>query len=259
MYSTIQIENIDNVATLWLNRPDVKNAFNRTMVEELTQAFIRLGDDISVKIIVIRGRGDIFCSGADLNWMRKVSEMNYERNYTESLALANCFYELHSVSKPVITLAHGAVKGGGNGLVAAADIAICTKSTVFAFSEVRLGVIPAVISPYVVNRIGKARAMELMLTAKSFSGSDAAAYNLVNTAVEENELSDLLANYINLLLTNSSLAMQNTKELLQKLPDLNKKEELVQLTAKIIAQARISKDGQEGMAAFLEKRKPNFK
>jgi methylglutaconyl-CoA hydratase len=258
MFSTIQIEYNGNVANIWLNRPEVKNAFNDIMVRELTSAFEEVGSNHQIKVVILRGRGNVFCSGADLNWMRNVSEMNFEQNYSESLVLANCMYTLYSLPKPVIVAAQGAVKGGGNGLLAAADIAICTNSTEFAFTEVKLGVVPAVISPYVVARIGQSRAKELMLTARVFSGVQAESYGLVNVVVEENEMTEQLGKYTDMILGNSLEAMQKTKELLFNLPELNQRELLIELTANTIAAARISRDGQEGMSAFLEKRKPNW-
>jgi methylglutaconyl-CoA hydratase len=185
--------------------------------------------------------------------------MDYEQNYADSLALAKCMYTLYSIPQPVVAVAQGAVKGGGNGLLAASDIALCLNTTKFSFSEVTLGLVPAVISPYVINKIGISRAKELMLTARVFDGKEAAAYNLVNASVDEQELPDLLNKYIGWLSANSKQAMQATKELLKKLPSLGQRDVLLDITAKTIAQARISPDGQEGMSAFLEKRKPNFK
>ena len=253
---TIQIELENKVATIWLNRPNVMNAFNGLMVQELVNAFEEISKNDAVKIVVLRGRGKVFCSGADLTWMHQVSELSYEKNFMESQLMARCLYLLFSMPKPVVTLAHGTVMGGGNGLVAASDICICSKSTNFAFTEVRLGLVPAVISPYIIRRIGHSRARELMLTGRKFDGSEAAQFNLVTVAVEDYELEEFLNNYVNQLQYNSGSAMNKTKELLTELTELYDTEAIMRYTARAIAQARVSRDGQEGISAYFEKRKP---
>ena len=251
MYTTIELDK-GRITTIWLNRPDVMNAFNGDMVEELIQVFDEIAKDDKIKVVVIRGKGNV------LTWMKRAKELSYNDNFSESLNLAKCFSSLYYLPQPVISVVHGAVMGGGNGLVAAADISVCTNTTIFAFSEVKLGVVPAVISPYVLQRIGYVKAKELMLTGKKFTGQQAEIFNLVNLSVEESSLEDSLQNILKLLASNSAGAMQKIKELIIQLQNLSDIEEIKRYTAKVIAHVRVSSDGQEGMSAFLEKRKPNW-
>jgi methylglutaconyl-CoA hydratase len=173
--------------------------------------------------------------------------------------MARCFHKLAEIPKPVIAVAHGAALGGGIGLIAAADLAISSKETVFSFSEVKLGLVPAIISPYVILKIGTAKAKELMLTARRFAGTDAMAMNLVNWAVDEAAIERTLDNLLGELKENSSMALERTKNLINRFSESVHYLKMVDFTADVITQARKSADGQEGMQAFLEKRKPVWK
>jgi methylglutaconyl-CoA hydratase len=256
MYNTIEIEINESVTTIWLNRPEVRNAFNGVMVNELLHAFESVSQDESVRILVLQGRGPAFCAGADLHWMKALGEATYDENLTESRHMAECFYKLSIIPKPVIAIAHGSIMGGGIGLVAAADIAICSTDSRFAFSEVRLGLVPSIISPYVVRRIGQTKARELMLTGRKFSGTEALSFGLVNNTVEKHLIDETLKTYLNDFIENSPIAINQTKLLLKRLSEINNDEEILEYTAKTIAYARKSAHGQKGINAFFEKSKP---
>jgi methylglutaconyl-CoA hydratase len=257
-YQTIELTADKSVSTIWLNRPEVRNAFNVTMVKELTESFEKLGRDNSVRIIVIRGRGKTFCAGADLNWMLEAVNYSREENYREAMQLSQCFYRIYSCPKPVIALVHGASTGGANGLVAASDIALSADDTVFTLSEVKIGLVPAVISPYIIKRIGEFPARELMLTAKRIHGREAAERGLVNHSYPDEELDQELEQLIEQLLQGGPEALRITKELVFDVSNNLTLSNTIEKTAGIIAEIRASGEGQEGMAAFLEKRKPRW-
>jgi methylglutaconyl-CoA hydratase len=258
MYTTIEIEIAENIATVWLNRPEIHNAFNELMIREVKEAYEFLAKDDDVRIIVMCGRGKSFCAGADLNWMRDVATYSYEQNYKESLQLSECFYTIYTCPKPTIAIVHGAAIGGANGLLAACDFAYATDSTVFSLSEVKIGIVPACISPYVTKRVGEYGSKELMLTGKRFNGTEAQHHRLVNKSVPYKQMDELLDETIQLLLTSGPKAMAHCKNLLFDISNKLSLDEAVSYTAKMIADIRASEEGQEGMAAFLEKRKPNW-
>jgi methylglutaconyl-CoA hydratase len=259
MYKTIEVEYSQQVATVWLNRPEVRNAFNDLMVHELHQAFDELANIEQLRVVVLRGRGNSFCSGADLNWMREVIEYDYEKNVEESLMLAKCLSAIYYFPRPVIALAQGAVIGGGLGILSATDISITSHKTLFSLSEVTIGLVPAVISPYIIRRVGSAKARELMLLGEKFSGDEAVTYGLINIVTDDHDLETRLKSVVSGILQNSPLSLLKTKELLNHIGSINDEESVMRYTAKVIAHARVSEDGQEGMAAFLEKRKPVWK
>lgn len=172
-YTTIQIETEGPLCTVWLNRPDIRNAFNETMISELLDCFTALNDEQSIRVVILRGRGKSFCAGADLNWMRGVAGYSYEQNFEESLNLSKCLYAIYSCEKPTIAMVQGAAMGGANGLLAACDMAFAADDTVFSLSEVKIGIVPACISPYVVKRVGEYGSRELMLTGRRIKGPEA--------------------------------------------------------------------------------------
>lgn len=257
-YTTLEIEINNQVATVWLNRPNIHNAFNETMISEVSEAFKHLGNREDIRAIVLRGRGKSFCAGADLNWMRDVAKYGYEQNYSESLALSMCFYNIYTCPKPTIAVVHGAAIGGANGLLAACDFAFAEKNTVFSLSEVKIGIVPACISPYVTKRVGEYGSRELMLTGKRFDGNYAHYMRLVNKSVAANEMEQVLNETIELLMTSGPKAMSHCKNLIYDISNKLTLNEAIDYTAKMIADIRASEEGQEGMAAFLEKRKPNW-
>ena len=257
-YNTISIQEQNHTVTLWLNRPKVHNAINGEMIFELLHFFNEIACNKQIRVVVIRGKGESFCAGADLNWMKEVTQYNFDQNYLESQTLAKCLYAIKSCSKVVVSVVHGAVMGGANGLVAASDIVIAANTAYFALSEVSLGLVPAVISLYVTDKIGSSQALRLMLMAEKFSSVEAERIGLVHYVVEESGLDYKLEEIVYKLLRNSPDAILRTKNLLQQLKELHDSEAIIKYTSEVIAKARISEDGQEGMRAFFNKRLPNW-
>jgi len=257
-YQTLEIEIKDQVGTVFFNRQEVHNAFNEVMISELIKAVEELNKNEEVRVIVLRGRGKSFCAGADLNWMRDVAKYSYEENYKESLKLSKCFYAIYTSAKPTIAIVHGAAIGGANGILAACDLAYCDDDTTFSLSEVKIGIIPACISPYVTKRVGEYGSKDLMLTGKRFRGPEAEKHKLVNKSLSSAELDEYVDSVIALLKTSGPKAMTMCKELLFDICNKLSLDEALEYTAKMIADIRASEEGQEGMAAFLEKRKPNW-
>lgn len=257
-YKTIEFEINAAVGTVWLNRLQIHNAFNEVMISEVLEIFTEVNKMDNIRVVLLRGRGKSFCAGADLNWMRDVAKYSYEQNYKESLQLSDCFYAIYSCSKPTIAVVHGAAIGGANGLLAACDMAICDNETVFSLSEVKIGIVPACISPYVIKRVGEYGARELMLTGKRVNGPEAERFRLVNKSLSANELETYLSELIALLMSSGPKAMSQCKTLIDQVSNKITLEEALSYTAQMIAEIRASEEGQEGMAAFLEKRKARW-
>jgi methylglutaconyl-CoA hydratase len=257
-FQTIEFEKQDDLAIIWLNRPDIHNAFNEVMIQEVIDCVeaVNIMDDI--RIIIIRGRGKSFCAGADLNWMRGVAKYSFEQNYRESLNLAKCFYTVYTAKKPTIAIVHGAAIGGANGLLASCDFAYADDNTTFSLSEVKIGVVPACISPYVIKRVGEYGARELMLTGRRIKGKEAEHFRLVNKSLPSEELDAYVMSVIELLRTSGPKAMSQCKKLVYNICNIETMDQAVESTARMIAEIRASEEGQEGMAAFLEKRKANW-
>lgn len=255
-HQTIEFELNAGVATVWLNRPEIHNAFNEVMISEVLEIFTEISKMDEVRIVLLRGRGKSFCAGADLNWMRDVAQYSYEQNYQESLQLSDCFFAIYNCPKPTIAVVHGAAIGGANGLLSACDMAICDDETVFSLSEVKIGIVPACISPYVIKRVGEYGAKELMLTGKRIKGKEAEHFRLVNKSLSDIELEAYLDELISLLKSSGPKAMTQCKTLIDQVSNKITLTEALSYTAQMIAEIRASEEGQEGMAAFLEKRKP---
>ena len=253
---TIETTTDQGVLTIWLNRPDVHNAFDETMLRELTECFESL--DNSVLCVILRGRGKSFCAGVDLHWMKAASQNSYEQNYTESLLLSKCFLSIYHCPKPTLAVVHGVALGGANGLLSACDLAYCTDDATFSLSEVKIGIVPACISPYVIKRVGEYGARELMLTGRRIKGKEAEHFRLVNKSVPAEMLDEALAEVIALLRTSGPKAMSQCKTLIHDVANKLSLMEAYDYTARMIAEIRASEEGQEGMNAFLEKRKPNW-
>jgi methylglutaconyl-CoA hydratase len=257
-YQTIEFEVSDRVGTLWLNRPDVHNAFNNVMLAELMECIAAVNDNEDVICLIIRGRGRSFCAGVDINWMRDVAKNSYEVNYKESLVLSDCFYSIYTCRKPTIAIIHGVSLGGANGILSACDFAYCVDDATFSLSEVKIGIIPACISPYVVKRVGEYGSRDLMLSGKRINGKEAESYKLVNKSLAPEKLDEYIHSVIALLKTSGPKAMSQCKDLIFNISNNLTLEEAMKFTAKMIADIRASDEGQEGMAAFLEKRKPKW-
>ncbi len=257
-YQTLFIEYSGKVATIWLNRPEIRNAFNEVMIRELIEAFKEVETKDDTRVIFLRGKGKAFCAGADLNWMRDVATYSYEQNLKESLQLSDCFNTIYNCKIPTVAVVHGAAIGGANGLLAACDIAVCIDETVFSLSEVKIGIVPACISPFVMKRVGEYGSRELMLTGRRINGKEAEWFRLVNKSLPENELNAYLENLTGMLLTSGPKAVNHCKVLIDQVSNKITLQEALTYTAGMIAEIRSSEEGQEGMAAFLEKRKPNW-
>lgn len=257
MFRTIRVERDGRVGRVWLDRPDVRNAFNAVMVGELREGFRSLAADDAVRVIVLSGRGPSFCAGADLAWMRDVARFTREENLRETLDLAECLHELYALPKPTVARVNGPAIGGGTGFVAACDIAVASTEARFGLSEVKIGVVPAAISPYVLRRIGESRARQYFLTGERFDARRAEAIGLVNAAVAPDELDARVDGIVSSLLSSGPEALAKAKELITRVPGMGF-EEAKRYTAEMIAGLRTSAEGQEGMAAFLEKRKPKW-
>ena len=256
-YTTITFYIKNNIAWLSLNRPEVHNAMNEEMITELTTVFNSFKNDQSTRAIVLAGHGKSFCAGADLNYMKSIATLGYDENVKDGKKLANLFNSIYSCPIPTVANIHGSVFGGANGLIAACDIVIAEQSTNFAFSEVKLGIAPATIAPFVIKRIGEFGAKELMLTGKKFKAKEAQKWNLVNhvydSQKEENPLSDILKQFE----SSAPGAVKETKILIKTILEKDI-DEGIEFTSNLIAKLRASDEGQEGMSSFLEKRKVNW-
>ena len=258
-FNTIKVQLGESMAWVNLDRPEVRNALNDTMINELTEVFDWLNSRDDIRVIVLKGNGKAFCAGADLAYMKAMAGYSHAQNIADAEKLSKLFRTIYYCNKAVIVDVHGACIGGANGIIAAADIVIAEKETKFAFSEVRLGLTPATISPFVAQKIGNTAAKELMLTGRLFSAEEAKAFKLVNTVTDEANLVDVERQYIDHFMHASPDAVAECKNLLRLVSGTNDPfAPVFHETATLIANQRISKAGQEGMASFFEKRKPEW-
>jgi len=241
-----------------MNRAEAHNAFNETLIEELTRVFDTLGYDAGVRVIVLAGRGKSFSAGADLEWMERAAGYSSEENRRDARKLAKMIATIHRLPKPTVARVHGAALGGGVGLVAACDIAIASTQASFATTEVRLGMIPSVISPYVIAAIGRRQAHRYFLTAERFDAVEAHRIGLAHVVCEPGELDAKVAAVAQSLLANSPMAQAAAKELIFHVVDRPIEDVLIEETAQRIAKSRATAEAKEGIAAFLEKRKPRW-
>ena len=255
---TIQYKTIDGVARVTLNRPDIHNAFNDVMLSELIQIFGEIGDNKSIRVVVLTGNGRSFCAGADLNWMKKMINYSYEENIEDSNQVSECMFRIYSLPQPTIGRINGAAIGGGMGLVAACDVVVAHIDAVFSLSEVKLGLVPACISPYVIKRAGESKCREFFLSGERINAEKALSAGLVNEVVSPETLDSTVARWIEQFKRNGPEALSVCKNLLAKVPGMTL-DEAKSYTADVIARLRISDEGQEGMNAFLEKRKPGWR
>ncbi len=254
---TIKYTIKEKVAWITLNRPQVHNAFNETMIRGLLTLYNDLGQMDNVRVVIITGEGKSFCAGADLNWMGGVIKYSFERNRDESLQLAELFYTMYSFPKPTIAMVNGVAIGGGAGLVAVNDLVIVSDQAKFSLSEVKIGLVPACISPYVIRKVGENRSRELFLTGERIDAQKAYNFGLANQVVVHNKLKQSVNQRILQLISSGPNALTICKDLLEKVP-LMSLEEAKKYTAESIAALRVSDEGQEGMKAFFEKRKPEW-
>ncbi len=257
-FETLRVEEQDGVMTVWLNRPEIRNAFNEAMISELLEVFESVNKRDDLRLVFLKGKGSVFCAGADLNWMRDVTNFNYKENFDESYRLSRCFHAIYTCQAPTISVVHGAAIGGANGFLAACDLAVCESETVFSMSEVKIGIIPACISPYVLKRVGEFRARELMITGRRIRGNEAEEMGLVNKSLAQKDLDIYLSETSELIRSSGPQAVRQCKKLIGDVVNTLSMDQALEYTAEMIATIRISEEGQEGMRAFLEKRKPSW-
>lgn len=253
-YETLLIRRDGVVEHLRLNRPEVRNAFNEQMIAELTAWAAAINADDDVRVVVLGGAGKVFSAGADITWMAKALNYTHDENVRDANAAARMFAALDTLPVPVVGRIHGAALGGGAGLAAVCDVVITDEDAVFGFTEVKLGILPAVISPYALAKIGRSAARELFLTGMRFSALRAKEVGLVHAVVPSGELDAMVTMYINELLSAAPDAIATAKALIPRVWARGALD-AAGLTAEAIAARRVSGEGQEGLRAFLEKRK----
>jgi methylglutaconyl-CoA hydratase len=256
-FETLEVKSENNVAWVALNRPDVRNAFNEVMIEELIGVLDQVAEDSTVRVLVLTGNGKAFCAGADLNWMKKMKDFSYKENHADALRLAELMFKLYNLPKPTVARVNGASIGGSNGLVAACDIAIASHRAEFSLSEVKIGLVPACIGPYLLKKVGEKACRELFLSGERISADQAQSMGLVNDVVTHANLTRRVEERISGLITSGPNALAVSKELLSKISFMPL-EEARDYTARVIAELRSGDEAQEGMTAFLEKRKPKW-
>jgi methylglutaconyl-CoA hydratase len=254
MYKNLLIESAAGIATIWMNRPEVHNAFDELMIDELTRACVALDSDPAIRVVVLAGRGKSFSAGGDLNWMRRAASYTAEENLRDARALARMMRTLAALSKPTIARVHGAALGGGMGLAAACDICITSSNASFATSEVRLGIIPAVIGPYVIRAIGERQARRYFLSAERIGAYRAGEIGLAHEVVEPEALDGKVAEVASALLLGGPQAQKAAKQLIGAVANRPPSAELIEDTAQRIASLRAGEEAAEGLSAFLEKR-----
>ena len=253
-YETLQIENRNSALWVQLNRPDVRNAFNPKMIEELTKIAELITKD--VRAVVLSGAGKVFCAGADLNWMKQSLNLNREQNLEDAQRLADMLLALDRLPVPMVGMIHGSALGGGVGLVSICDYTVAVSDTQFSFSEVRLGIVPACIAPFVIRKIGAGHARALFTTAEKFDAKKAYDIGLIHAVVSNNdELMQFASKKVEDIKECSPNALRTAKKLIFDLMTTDDHREL-QMVAEVLAEVRVSEEGQEGVRAFLEKRRP---
>ena len=256
-YSTLRVTRDGPVATVTLARPHVRNAFDETMIAELTAVFPALDGEPGLRVVVLTGEGNVFCAGADVAWMRRAAGYSDDENREDARRMARMLRTIDTCSRPVIGTIRGAAIGGGVGLAAVCDIAIAARGTVFSLAEVRLGILPAAISPYVLRAIGPRNARDCFLTGERFDADEARRIGLVHAVVEDTDLEAAVGRKIDALLSAGPEAVAAAKRLIDTV-SLMGIDEAFPVTADAIARRRASDEGKEGLSAFLEKRKPRW-
>jgi methylglutaconyl-CoA hydratase len=258
MSGLVQTEMSASVATVRMNRPELHNALDDALIAELTEALAAAGRDPVVRVVILAGAGKSFSAGADLDWMRRMAENSYEENLAGARRLAALLRTLHDLPKPTIARVHGAAFGGALGLISACDIAVASDAAIFCLSEARLGLIPAVISPYVVAAMGPRQARRWFLTAERFDAAEASRIGLVHRVVAADGLDAAVNEMTAALLAGGPAAQAAAKRLVADVAARPLDDALVEETAKRIAEIRATPEGREGVVAFLEKRKPDW-
>jgi methylglutaconyl-CoA hydratase len=257
-YSTLTCSRDGSVATIHLNRAEVRNAFNETTIAEITDVFRALGNAPEVRAIVLAANGPAFCAGADLNWMKKMADYTHDENRADAAQLAEMLRTIYTCPKPVVAKVQGDCYAGGMGLVAACDITVAVEEANFCLSEVKLGLIPATISPYVIKAMGENAARRYFLTAERFSAQEAHRIRFVHSVVKADALDASVNDIVKALVSASPNAVKEAKCLVRDVANMPVTEALIADTAERIAVIRASDEGREGVRSFLEKRKPSW-
>ena len=253
----IDIHHDGPVVRVTLDRPEVRNAFNEELIAELTAWAESVTSATGERVAILAGAGRVFCAGADVAWMARMVGYSHDENIRDARALGRMFAALNALPVPLIGRIHGAALGGGAGLAAICDIVVAAEDTMFGFTEVKLGILPAVISPYAIAKIGQSAARELFLTGARFSAARAREIGLVHAIGDEADIDRIIAKYVNDLLTAGPQAVATSKRLIASIAN-RAPEDVLDLTVETIARQRVSAEGQEGLHAFLEKRKPSW-
>lgn len=256
--TTLQIEREGHVARIWLNRPDVRNAFNEGVIAELHAAFTAFAADAGLRAIVLGGRGKAFCAGADLSWMKAMASFDWEQNRADAQALADMLWAVWRCPVPVVGRVHGDCYAGGVGLAAVCDVLVAAEGVNFCLSEARLGLLPGTISPYVIRAMGEQASRRYFVTAERFSAAQAAAMGFVHEVVEADALDTKVDEIVAALVANGPMAVRACKRLVQDIAGLGLDATLRAETARRIADIRASDEGREGVQSFLNKRKPSW-
>jgi methylglutaconyl-CoA hydratase len=258
MFTALDIELNGPVATIWMNRPELHNAFDEILIAELTATCIAIDEDKDIRVLILAGRGKSFSAGADLNWMKRAANNGLDDNLNDARALAKMLRTLAEMKKPTIARIQGAALGGGMGLAAACDIAVASTKAVFATSEVKFGIIPSAISPYVLRAIGARQATRYFQSAERIDATRAREIGLVHETVDPEALDAKVQEIVAALLQGGPLAQAAAKDLIRVVDHQPINETLVEETAHRIAHLRATPEAREGIAAFLDKRQPNW-
>ena len=259
-YKYIELEHQPGLVILWLNRPEKRNALDLEMIQEMDSAIQGINAMEDDTIVVLRGRGEAFCSGGDLGWMQRAIDLTPEENYAECLTLSKFLYNLYSCNKVTIAAIHGATYGGGVGLAAACDLAICVDDTQFSLSELRMGLVASSISPYILKKMGENRTKELVFSSRLFNGNEAEKYALVNRSVPHDQLDNVLNEYIIQISKGAPKARALAKKLILELSPPNIDKVIIEKTAGLLAQVRVADEAQQRIDGFLNKtQEPGFK
>ena len=257
-FTTLQIEIRNHVGIVWFSRPEIHNALNDVVLAEIRAALAGLEKDKGVRALVLAGQGKSFCAGGDLNWMKAAAKFTKAQNLKDAAGLAATLWQLHNLKKPTLARVHGNAYAGGMGFVAACDIAVASTDAVFCLSEVKLGLIPATISPYVVRAMGERMASRYCLTAERFDAAEAYRIGFVHELCRPEELDATINGLLGHLVQGGARALTETKKLIGLVGGAKLTPAVRAETAKRIAETRASTEGREGVASFLEKRKPKW-
>lgn len=251
-------QSADGVATVTLNRPEMHNALDEILIREITRSFDMLGSDPACRMVLLKANGASFCAGADINWMQRTANSSKEDNIAEAQNLALMMKTLYECPKPLIGLVQGTAVGGGVGIVACCDVVVASDAASFRLSEVKLGLVPAVISPYVVRAMGVRAARRYFLTAEPFNATEAKGLGLIHELVPDRMMAAAAARLIERISAGGPKAQTAAKDLLRRVDSARIEDDLVDFTIELIARLRASPEGKEGLAAFLEKRNPTW-